>query len=784
MMHPQRTRPMTVAGRSSVCSRWTGLVFLAVVPACSAPVLRRPIVPQATAPPALDACDLVWTTPSRDASGSMPIGNGEVGLNVWVEDGGDLVFLISRTDAWSESCRLLKLGRVRIAFDPNPFVVGAPFRQSLRLREGRIVVETGPPGEEVSLSVSVDTDRPVVRVVGESAKPLRVKASLECWRDARHVLAGEELKSSWTMRDAPASVVVWESPDLVLDAPAAVAWCHRNEHSVVPLTLAHQGLASLAPLVRDPLLGRTFGGWMEANGFDKDGERSLVTRKPSTSFEVRLAAHADQTGTIDAWTNRARSICAEAPGADEALATTERWWRQFWERSWILVDERGSAASLGRITQAYQLQRWVQACGGRGRYPIKFNGSIFTVEPKLSGGPDFDPDWRRWGDCFWWQNTRLPYHSMLASGDFEMMEPLFRLFEEALPLCSARAQLYHGVAGAYFPETMTIFGACSNGDYGWDRAGHEAPDVLCPWWQYAWNQGPELLALMLDRFDYTQDEAFLRREVLPMAESVLAYFDSRFLRDGKLVLQPTQALETHWNAVVDDAPTVAGLHDVLARLRALRPGLAGAGEVALWDRLAAALPAIPTVEDEGVRFLSPARSYEPSRQNCETPELYSVFPFRLHGLGKEGLEIARETYRRRHDRLDHGWPQDGQFAALLGLTDEARRILLAKVGNSNPAHRFPAVWGPNFDWLPDQCHGSNLMHTLQLMLLQSDGERILVLPAWPAEWDVSFRLHAPRNTVVEGIWREGRMQKLEVTPPERRADVVLCHPDGESERGR
>lgn len=34
-----------------------------------------------------------------------------------------------------------------------------------------------------------------------------------------------------------------------------------------------------------------------------------------------------------------------------------------------------------RITQSYLLQSWMPACGGRGAYPIKFNGGIFTVDP-------------------------------------------------------------------------------------------------------------------------------------------------------------------------------------------------------------------------------------------------------------------------------------------------------------------------------------------------------------------------------------------------------------------
>src|SRR5256885_2353835 len=83
------------------------------------------------------------------------------------------------------------------------------------------------------------------------------------------------------------------------------------------------------------------------------------------------------------------------------------------------------------------------------------------------------------------------------------MEPFVKLYESAQTLAEARTKLYHGAQGAYFPETMTVFGTYSGGDYGWDRTGHQPRDVLCPWWQYAWNQGPELVALMLDRWDYS-----------------------------------------------------------------------------------------------------------------------------------------------------------------------------------------------------------------------------------------------------------------------------------------
>ena len=50
----------------------------------------------------LDKYNVVWTSPSKDCNGSMPIGNGEMGLNVWVEPSGDLVLLCGRTDSWND----------------------------------------------------------------------------------------------------------------------------------------------------------------------------------------------------------------------------------------------------------------------------------------------------------------------------------------------------------------------------------------------------------------------------------------------------------------------------------------------------------------------------------------------------------------------------------------------------------------------------------------------------------------------------------------------------------
>jgi hypothetical protein len=54
--------------------------------------------------------NVVWNTPSESSFGSMPLGNGDIGLNVWVEKNGDLLFYISKVDAFDAGHLLPKLG--------------------------------------------------------------------------------------------------------------------------------------------------------------------------------------------------------------------------------------------------------------------------------------------------------------------------------------------------------------------------------------------------------------------------------------------------------------------------------------------------------------------------------------------------------------------------------------------------------------------------------------------------------------------------------------------------
>lgn len=755
----------------------------------------------------LDAYNVVWDSPSTNALGSMPLGNGDLGINAWVEPSGDLLFYISKTDAWDENHRLCKVGRVRVKFEPS-LITTPRFRQELKLREGVIEISGSVSDKPIVIRLWVDANEPVVRVEADSAVPVKCHAAVELWRLKERPFTKEtDSASGNTLEKHPSKPVVL--PDTVApNAGDRVVWYHRNMRSTFPLSLEQQHLQHLKGKFNDPLLNHTFGASMLGEGMKRVGERTIAAEQPSRHHLLAVTVLAEQTPTAEAWLKKINAVEQKTKGTkpDASRTATAQWWKDYWQRSWIFVGDPTSPATC-EVTRGYVLQRFMLACSGRGPAPIKFNGSIFAVEPKPGAPEDVDggdgtpsgcPDSRRWGGHYWFQNTRLCYWPMLAAGDFDMMEPWFRYFQRALPLNMERTRILYGFKDtAQFPEVTMLWGLSQFMLYGW---GNTKPEDVCGYTQRYWNGNLELIAVMLERYAFTQDEAFVRETLVPLVAPLLAFYDQYWkVRDanGKIRFTPSQSLESFWDTV-NPMPEIAGLRFVLPRMLALPRNLTTTEQRARWTRLLELLPPVPVRAVNGVEELKKHWSMKDERgivrepraklngeellvaalemdrvHNTENPELYCIFPYRLYGIGKDDLELARRTYEFRVRRLNYGWCQDSIQAAFLGLGDDAARQVARRAAARSKIHRFPAMWGPNSDWVPDQDHGNNLMTTLQYMLLQTDGGKIRVLPAWPKKWDVSFRLHGAGKTVVECVYRGGKIETLHVTPEERRQDLIL-----------
>ncbi len=722
--------------------------------------------------------NVVWDSPSRDASGSMPLGNGDIGLNVWVEPSGDLLLLIAKSDAWDENSINLKLGRIRIKTHPNLYIAGETFRQLLSLRTGEIEIA----GAGVHIRVWVNAKAPIIHIEADGERPFEIEASLEMWRTEPRAIktqTSDMFKNLAGKNSDPHPTIV--SPDVILDGPAdAITWCHHNERrdpDPYEINMRLQGLGGLIEKLPHPLLARTFGASMRGVGFDRVEPLRLRSRSKASSQHLEIFTLALHPSTPARWLEmltKSMSYFEETSRATSLRGQHERWWEDFWNRSWICVsaDSEDEQANAFRMTQAYILQRFMNACAG-GQWPIKHNGSLFTV-----GNAD-DPDFRRWGGPgFWFQNQRLVYWPMLAAGDFDLLAPWLQMYVDMLPLQQHRTLKYFRHGGAHYPETLTFWGAEVSAHYGWQPfEEREHPEAQTPYLKYYWTGGLELTLLLCEVYSYAKVEHFARTSLIPVARAVLEFFDLHYARDegGKIRFEPAQSLET-WHEAVNPLPEIAGLRYVIDRLLALPENLTGETDRLRWQRMREELPPIPVGEKKGKRVILPAERFD-RLKNSENPELYCIFPYRLFGVGKPNLQLAQDTFDARQYSLHTCWSQDDIQLALLGRSEEARRWLIGRAAHEcHSESRFPGFWNAFHDWVPDVDHGGVLQLAMQYLLLQCDGEQIWLLPAWPREWNASFKLHAPGRVIVEGSVREGHLRDLIVSPPYA-GDRIRVGPD-------
>jgi hypothetical protein len=737
--------------------------------------------------PFVTSNDVTWTTLGQNENDSMPIGNGDLAANLWTEQNGDLVLLVSKADAWTELNKLVKLGRVRVQLTPNPFPGAADFKQSLRLEDATVEIRSG--GNIVE--VWVDANQPVLHVRAKLARPTRMRAVVELWRTRSHPYDEVSPDKGGLFGLGNHSIPLDFEADTVLPpGPAQVAWFHFNQASVFPIVLHEQHLESLAQKYPDPLQHRCFGAALTGPGLVSDGDRALKSAAPAQDIRLNLIAlTTTKTESPEAWHAQLSALVEKESRTEQvaARAAHGRWWRNFWNRSWIHVSGTPDA---DKVSQGFIIQRYMMAASSRGALPTKFNGGLFTVGHDVRGAvestPDnHNPDFRAWGGSYWNQNNRLLYWPLIQTGDFDLLKPWFDMYLHALPLAKDRTQAYFHHPGAAFIETIDFWGLPNLNDFGWNNLG---PEVESRWMRYHIQGGLEVLAQMLDVYDITQDARFACQDVIPYGDAIVSYYGQHWPRDanGKIKMAPAQSLETYQLDAINPTPDVAGLRHVLPRLLGFPHAITSADQRAHWQNILDSLPLIPAGktargkvpplghgDPDGKQIILPAERYGETK-NVENPELYVVFPYRVYGLGKPDLALARDTFAARLFPQDTCWGQDGFEAAMLGLTDVAQQAAAHEFTNFGD-QRFLWFWRPAHDWIPDLDNGGAGMMTLESMLIQADGKRIQLLPAWPSQWTADFKLHAPYRTTISGHVENGRVTNLNVVPQSRAKDVVIVH---------
>ncbi|GGW41929.1 DUF5703 domain-containing protein [Arenibacter certesii] len=765
--------------------------------------------------------NVAWDSQSKDASGSMPIGGGDTGCNVWVED-NELLIYLQRSGIHDEFNGFPKLGRVRFWTSPNIFDGSTSFKQELRLQDGSIEItaEHAVHGD-IKIKVWVEVHRPVVHVETISGKELTYYTQYESWRTEPRALDPKSvLGERWGWWD----VEGWRheailEPDQFKQEDNGMAFYHINPDEKLTSKMAYEnmGLGDYYGQYLDPIKDLVWGGWISGkdwvfNGLHEGKYRSTKysgwrykTKNAAKTNEVAIVLHTSYSDTADNWLkelDEKRELAKT--GIKQAWKKNQKWWAEFWGRSHLVIksDDENKKDAAWEVGRNYNLFRFMTACNAYGENPTMFNGGLFTFDPELVKGQyyAYHPDWRRWGGGnYTLQNQRWIYWPMLKWGDTEHMKNQFNHFKRVLDVAKLRVRHFYGHEGALYPESSTIYGLPFPLAYGFDSS-YIPKRQREKWMDPGASRSAsiknhhtgilELSYMVLEYHRYTGENI---TEWLPIVKAALDFYDQHYQMharvnidqpydiNGKLILFPTSVCEQHFYAT-NGVPDVSGLQAIVNSAlnlpeEWLNTYFEGKEELI---RLSKTIPDIHLDEINGDIVIPPAKSvaYADIHLNNEIYLNYPMFPFNQIKLGDKEMDYVHNTYKHsavwqpvESWEAHVSWTNANVAFARMGMVEKAEEFAYKKLGNGD--YRFPAFWGPGYDWAPDHNWGGTGVVGLQEMLMQTTDDKIVLLPTWPKNWNANFKLQAPMNTVVEGKVENGKLTDLKVTPESRRKDVIF-----------
>jgi hypothetical protein len=351
--------------------------------------------------------------------GSMPLGNGDVALNVWVDNGsGDLIFYVAKSDAFDSnsfqvkvrscaelfqqriscSCCGFQVGRVIVSLDPPLWSAGMTgYTQTLNVAEASISITTN----QYSVQVFADANSDTVYVSANSSngQAFSITASIDIYRNAT-VPANTE-QSCYNYLDNPDTVVNSTTGALA----NAVVWYHRNlylnaTNNFYNDTMWPQGVNP--DTIADPFINKTFGGAIFGSTGISKTSSIAVGGTGLKSAVITVVVLTTQPEVVDTWVGELTTLVSAQQGLEVATVYNAHvsTWAGLWGRSYIdIAPTAGSSttqADVDAVRFHYVWQRFLDLCDGRNAAaPIKFNGQAFIVD--VGKGPDY----RDWGAAYW-----------------------------------------------------------------------------------------------------------------------------------------------------------------------------------------------------------------------------------------------------------------------------------------------------------------------------------------------------------------------------------------------
>ena len=459
-------------------------------------------------------------------------------------------------------------------------------------------------------------------------------------------------------------------------------------------------------------------------------------------------------------------VAARERGFETDLKTHRRWWREYWDRSSVVLPDK----VLER--QWYLEQYKFGSASRRGAPPIPLMG-VWTADNNEL------PPWK--GDYHHDLNTQMCYWPCYSGNHPEEGQAFTDWLWEVKETAERYTRTYFRTGGLNMPGVTTLQGEPMGG-----------------WIQYSLS--PTIGAWLAQHFylhwRYSMDTVFLRERAYPYITAVARHFDGLSVKEGGNFrrLPLSSSPEIHDNSIHAWFRQTTGFDLALIRWTyeksAEMAEVLGKREEAMKYRTTLSeWPGFAVSAEDGGLPVAPG---EPLRQSHRHfSHLLGIHPLGLidPDHGEEEKKIVEASLKRLESLGSDTW--NGYSYSWLGC-------LQARAGNGEKAAEALRIFAECF-CLPNSLHANgDLSGTgkslntgrvftlegnmafaagIQEMLIRSHTGTVELFPAVPGDWnDLSFKqLRAEGAFLVSAGKKEGTVQWVEVES-ERGGELNLLDP--------
>ncbi len=447
------------------------------------------------------------------------------------------------------------------------------------------------------------------------------------------------------------------------------------------------------------------------------------------------------------------------------------WWSDFWKQSFVKLGS-------DYIENIYYLRRYLMASSSRGKYPVVFNGGLWT----------WNHDVRNWVTPHHW-NTQQQYWGLAAQNDCELMLPYLNTYFRLMPAAEKHAEKRGAKNAVLWSEPHDFFGSMTF----WNRG-----DML-----NNFTPASQIAGFFWEYFQFTDDKEFLAEKGYPFLKKAAEFYVQTLKWDDEkneyyiFPSQPYESPRSHdlKNPISDRNMIISTMN---ACIKAAEILTTDKQKIKEWQHIIDHLWAIPFREEPGIgevmqlAYYPDGSLYPSPEEDGEWTNHFSantslVFPANIIGIDQRGSRefIAASNVVKNHSPARNAISPDPIVAARLGLGD----VVLDRMTNGiRRLQHFPQGLFYNIDhWYNLSLYMDSVQQadistqrdyiyderthypkghpakpfiqcgleplsifsaSVNEILLQSNEGKIRVFPAVPEGWTPAFKLRARGAFIV------------------------------------